>query len=99
MRGLKSVISQRVEKVKDPGLQSVADIDGDSLALLVTTATVGAIPRWMATMAIRRDAQLINAVSKLDQTHMGSIFVGRRLSEIGEQEHVCLYIQSADASA
>ena len=35
-------MSGRPERVKDPGLGSVADNDGDSPALLETTATVGA---------------------------------------------------------
>ena len=64
-------MSRSAERVKDPGPRSVCDNDGDSPALLSTTATVGAFPRWPATtMATRRDAQLINAVRKLGRTHM-----------------------------
>ena len=59
------------ERVKGLGLRSVGDNDGDSLALLATTATVWAFPPWPATsMTTRRDAQLINAVRKLGRTHM-----------------------------
>ena len=65
-------MSRSAERVKDPGLQSVDDNDGDSPALLATTAMVRAFPRWPATtMATRRDAQLINAVSMLGRIHMG----------------------------
>ena len=76
-------MSRCAERMKDP----VADNDWDSPALLETTATVGAFPRWpAATMATRRDAQLINAVRKLSRTHMGTRLVGRRLSDVGELE-------------
>ena len=67
------------ERVKDQGPQSV----GDSPALLATTATLRAFPRWPATtmttrrdaqlinaVTTRRDAQLINVVRKLGRTHM-----------------------------
>ena len=62
------VMSRSAEGVKDPGPRSVSDYDGDSPALLATTATVGAFPRWRAT-TMATDAQLINAVSKLGRTH------------------------------
>ena len=59
-------MSWRGERVKDPGLRSVADNNGDSPALLATTATVKAFPRWpAATMAARRDVQLMKAISKV----------------------------------
>ena len=65
-------MSRSAERVKDPGSRYVGDNDKDSPALLATTATVGAFPRWpVTTMATRRVAQLINAVSKLSRTHMG----------------------------
>ena len=65
-------MSRSAERVKDPWPRSVSVNDGYSPALLATTATVGAFPRWPATtMATRKDAQLINAVSKLGRTHMG----------------------------
>ena len=58
-------MSRSAVRVKDQGLRYVSD--GDSPALLATT-----FPRWpVATMATRRDAQLINALSKLGLTHMG----------------------------
>ena len=64
-------MSRSADRVKDLGPRSVGDNDSDSPALLATTATVGAFPRWPATtMTTRRDAQLINAVRKLGQTHM-----------------------------
>ena len=66
-------MSRSAERVKDPGTRSVGDNDGDSpaLALLATTATVRAFPRWPATsMTTRRDAQLINVFRKLGRTHM-----------------------------
>ena len=64
-------MSRSTERVKDPGPRSVCDNDGDSPALLATTATVQAFPRWPATsVTTRRDAQLNNAVRKLDRTHM-----------------------------
>ena len=67
-----SVMSRRAERVKDPGLRSIADNDGDSLALLATTAKVGTFPRWpAATLATRKDTQLINVVSKLGRAHTG----------------------------
>ena len=67
-----SVMNRSAERVTDPGMRFVDDNDGDSPALLATTATVGAFPRWPATtMATRRDAQLIKAVRKLGWTHMG----------------------------
>ena len=60
-------MSRSAERVKGPGSRSVCDNDGDSPALLATTATVRAFPRWPAkSMTTRRDAQLINAVKKLD---------------------------------
>ena len=62
---------QSADKVKYPGLRTVADSDGDSQALLATTATIGAFPCWPAAMmAARRDVQLINVVSKLGRTHI-----------------------------
>ena len=64
-------MSRSAERVQDPGPRSVCDNDGDRPALLATTATVRAFPRWPATlMTTRRDAQLINAVRKLGRTHM-----------------------------
>ena len=66
-----SVVSRNAEKVKDPGLRSASDNDGDSPTLLATTATVGTFPRWPATtMTTRREAQLINVVGKLGRTHL-----------------------------
>ena len=59
------------ERVKDTGLRSVGDNDGDSPALLAATTTIRAFTRWPATlMTTRRDAQLNNAVRKLVRTHM-----------------------------
>ena len=53
-------MSRSAERVKGPGPRSVGDNDGDSPALLATTATVRAFPPWPATtMTTRRDAQLI----------------------------------------
>ena len=46
-----SAMSRSAERVKDPWPRSVGDTDGDSLALLATTVTVGAFPRWPTTMA------------------------------------------------
>ena len=66
-------MSRSAERVKGPGPRSVGDNDGDSLALLATTATVRAFPPWPATSMTTRDrrgAQLINAVRKLGQTDM-----------------------------
>ena len=64
-------MSRSAERVKDPGTRSVGDNDGDSPALLTTTVTVRAFPRWPATsVTTRRDAQLINAARKLGRTHM-----------------------------
>ena len=40
-----SVMSRCAERVKDPGLGSVADNDVQSPVLLVTTAVVGVFPR------------------------------------------------------
>ena len=60
-------VGQCHESKCSEGEGSGADSDGDSPALLATT-----FPRWpAATMAARRDAQLINALSKLGRTHMG----------------------------
>ena len=39
-------MSQSAKRVMDPGLRSVPDNDGDSLALLALTATAEAFPRW-----------------------------------------------------
>ena len=65
-------MSRSAERVKDLGPRCVGDNDGNSPTLLATTATVGAFPRRpVATMATRRNAQLINTVRKLGQTHMG----------------------------
>ena len=64
-------MSRSAERAKDPGPRSVGGNAGDSPARLATTAMVGAFPRWsVTTMATRKDAQLINAVSKLGPTHM-----------------------------
>ena len=64
-------MSRSAERVKGQGPRSVGDNDGDSPALLATTAMVRAFPPWPATsMTTRRDAQLINAVRKLGRTHM-----------------------------
>ena len=64
-------MSRSAERANDPGPRSVSDNDGDSPALLATTATVRAFPRCPATsMITRRDAQLINAVRKLGRTRM-----------------------------
>ena len=41
-------MSRSAERVKGPGPQSVGDNDGDSPALLATTATVRAFPPWPA---------------------------------------------------
>ena len=57
-------MSRSAERVKGPGPRSVGDNDGDSLALLATTATLRAFPPWPATsMTTRRDAQLIERCS------------------------------------
>ena len=65
-------MSRNAERLKDLELRSVADNDRDSLDLLAMTAAVEAFPRWpVATMATRRDAQLLKAVSKQGQTHRG----------------------------
>ena len=42
-------MSRSAERVKGPGPRSVGDNDGDSPALLATTATVRAFPPWPAT--------------------------------------------------
>ena len=69
--GSDKIMSRSAERVKGPGPPSVGDNDGDSPALLATTATVRAFPPWPATsMTTRRDAQLINVVRKLGRTHM-----------------------------
>ena len=82
-------MSGSAERVKGPGPRSVADNDGDSPALLATTATVRAFPRWPATtMATRRNTQLINWSASWAEHTWCTRFVGRRPSEIGEQEQV-----------
>ena len=60
-------MSRSAERVKSPGPRSVCDNGRDSpAALLATTATLRAFPPWPAkSMTTRRDAQLINAIRKL----------------------------------
>ena len=50
-------MSRSAERVKGPGPRSVGDNDGDSPALLATTAMIRAFPPCPATsMTTRRDA-------------------------------------------